>query len=211
MAEPGAHVLAIRDVGERGLLVEVDTPASVRGLARWVHAQERASELEEVVPAARTVFLTGAAPALRWFAAAVAAVELPESEHSTGRAVEISVVYDGDDLADVATRTGLSVAEVISHHRDAEHVVGFFGFSPGQAFLEGVPPVLRLPRHASPRTRVPPDSLGIANEFTTIYPRASPGGWNLIGRSVGMPLWDSRKTPPNVLQVGDRVIFREPR
>ena len=92
-------------------------------------------------------------------------------------------------------------------HQEVEYEVAFFGFAPGQAFFAEIPAGLRVPRRSVPRTRVPSGALAIANEFTIIYPESSPGGWNLIGRRVGPPLWVPGAQPPNAVDVGDRVRF----
>ena len=120
------------------------------------------------------------------------------------------MTYDGPDLAAVAADTGLTVAEVIARHTAPAYTVGFIGFAPGFAYLIGLDPVLHVPRHASPRTRVPAGSVGIAGEFTGVYPRASPGGWQLLGRT-NAALWDLARERPALLEPGVAVRFREVR
>ncbi|MDO9175148.1 MAG: carboxyltransferase domain-containing protein, partial [Actinomycetota bacterium] len=115
---------------------------------------------------------------------------------------------DGDDLHDVAARCGLTPSEVVTLHTSIEYTVAFCGFMPGFAYLVGLPSVLHLPRHATPRTRVPAGSVAIAAEFTGVYPRESPGGWHLLGRTDAA-LWDDLRTPPALLPPGARVRFRQ--
>jgi KipI family sensor histidine kinase inhibitor len=125
------------------------------------------------------------------------------------RQIEIPVHYGGDDgpdLAAVARHTGLSEQQVIEAHTGADYCVYFLGFQPGFAYLGGLPPALAIPRLATPRTRVPPGSVGIGANQTGIYPFASPGGWQLIGRTA-LPLFDPAATPPTLLQAGDLVRF----
>jgi KipI family sensor histidine kinase inhibitor len=196
------------EVGERGLLVQLDDAVQVHAALRWVRAQSQAGTLDELVPASTTLLLLGPPASLRAYAAALPTAALADRrEERAGRTVEVPVVFDGDDLPEVAERTGLTVAEVVDRLTQATYTVDFFGFSPGQPYLAGVAAELRLPRRSSPRTRVPPGSLGIANQYATIYPRASPGGWSLVGRHAGPPLWDSTASPPNAIDVGDLVVL----
>jgi KipI family sensor histidine kinase inhibitor len=127
-------------------------------------------------------------------------------ERGDGAVVEIEVDYDGPDLAEVAERTGLTAGEVVAAHADAVFTVAFCGFAPGFAYLSGLPPELHLPRRSSPRTRVPEGSVAIADAFSAVYPRSSPGGWHLLGRTEAR-LWDLTRDVPGLLQPGDRVRF----
>src|SRR5690606_2790274 len=88
-----------------------------------------------------------------------------------GEPLEIPVVYDGADLAEVAQWCGLSPADVVARHTQAVYTVAFTGFAPGFAYLSGGDPVLRVPRRASPRTSIPAGSVAIAGEFSGVYPR----------------------------------------
>jgi KipI family sensor histidine kinase inhibitor len=125
---------------------------------------------------------------------------------SSGREVEIPVVYDGADLAEVAELSGLTVREVLDRHSSAEYTVAYLGFSPGFGYLTELDPVLRLPRRKTPRTSVPAGSVAIAGPYTAVYPSASPGGWRLLGRT-DLVLWDVRRDPPSLLGPGDKVRF----
>ena len=118
------------------------------------------------------------------------------------------MVYDGEDLPDVARTTGLGQREVVERHLRAEYVVAFCGFAPGFAYLSGGDPALRVSRRNSPRTRVPAGSVGLADEFTGVYPRQMPGGWQLIART-DVVLWDLDRDPPALLPPGTRVRFVE--
>lgn len=123
-----------------------------------------------------------------------------------GRRHEIPIWYAGADLAEVARACRLSVARVIELHAAGEYRVGAIGFAPGFAYLGELDERLRLPRRATPRTRVPAGSLAIAERQTAIYPQASPGGWHLLGLCP-WHLFDAGRTPPCPLQLGDRVRF----
>ena len=125
------------------------------------------------------------------------------------REIEIPVHYGGDDGPDlqaVAEHTGLSVDEIVRRHTAAEYIVFFLGFQPGFAYLGGLDPTLETPRRPAPRLEVPEGSVGIGGAQTGIYPAASPGGWQLIGRTRSA-LFDPTRDPPSLLQSGDRVRF----
>lgn len=120
--------------------------------------------------------------------------------------IEIGVHYDGPDMAEVARLTGLSEAEVIAAHTGTPWRVAFTGFAPGFGYLVGGDLRLAVPRHPTPRPSVPAGSVGLAGEFSGVYPRASPGGWQLIGRTDAV-LWDLDRTPPALLRPGVQVRF----
>lgn len=127
-----------------------------------------------------------------------------------GRRVEIPIVYGGEagpDLPQVSQATGLSPDEVIRRHSEAEYMVAAIGFTPGYAFLLGLPPELAVPRRNTPRVRVPAGSLGIGGAQTGIYSLPTPGGWSLIGRTPWV-LFDPRGDSDTELQTGDRVRFK---
>jgi inhibitor of KinA len=134
----------------------------------------------------------------------------PKLEKNKGRTVEIPVCYGGEhgpDLALVAKQAKLSPEEVIKRHSKADYLVYLIGFAPGFPYLGGLPKELATPRHAKPRMVVPPGSVGIAGNQTGIYPLATPGGWNLIGRTP-LRLFQPAEDPPALLRAGDRVKFR---
>lgn len=120
--------------------------------------------------------------------------------------VEILVHYDGPDLDEVAELTGLSAGEVVAAHTHTPWRVAFAGFAPGFAYLAGGDPRLRVPRRGEPRTSVPAGSVGLAGEFSAVYPRSSPGGWQLLGHTDAV-LWDVDRQPCALLQPGSVVRF----
>jgi inhibitor of KinA len=125
--------------------------------------------------------------------------------------IEIPVCYDREfapDIDDVASVTGLADAEVIHRHSSAAYRVNCVGFIAGFPFLSGLPSELATPRRAVPRKEVPAGSVAIGGAQTGIYPRNSPGGWNVIGRTP-LRLFNVQREPPTILQAGDRVRFRE--
>lgn len=172
-------------------------------------------DLVDVVPAFSSLalfFLPGRVPDLPGFAGEVAAMlaRMPEGTAPVGRCVEIPVCYgdaDGPDLEEVAARAGLPPAEVVARHSAAEYFVHAIGFTPGFPYLGGLPPELATPRRASPRPRVAAGSVGIGGAQTGIYPQETPGGWNLIGRTL-LTLFDSARAEPSLLRTGDTVKFQ---
>lgn len=125
------------------------------------------------------------------------------------REIQIPVTYGGThgpDLETVAQHCQLSPHEVISLHAAGSYLVYFLGFQPGFAYLGGLAPELATPRRSDPRLQVAPGSVGIGGSQTGIYPAASPGGWQLIGRTT-QTLFDPQRSPPTLLQPGDQVRF----
>jgi KipI family sensor histidine kinase inhibitor len=133
----------------------------------------------------------------------------PPRQAAAGRVVEIPVRYGSDagpDLDEVAEHCGMTPDEVVRRHTGGNYVVYFVGFQPGFAYLGGLDPALHMPRRAAPRVAVPAGSVGIGGAQTGVYPLATPGGWQLIGRTARV-LFDPRAEPPTLLAPGDRVRF----
>lgn len=198
-----------RRAGRSAVLVEVD------GLDRAVglHTALRLSPLPgvvDLVPAARTVLVIFDPTAVTAddVMGEIGQREIDPATTPDGPLVEVPVVYDGADLSEVAETAGLSVREVVDRHLAPEYRVAFCGFAPGFAYLSGGDPDLRVGRRSSPRTAVPAGSVGLADEFTGIYPRQMPGGWQLIGRTE-VTLWDLDRDAPALLPPGTRVRFTE--
>lgn len=183
--------------GDRAVLLDCSTLEEAAG---WFKAL---AELEPVL-GARTVLLRGKPSELR----SVVASRKPATDADDGNDQElvVQVSYDGPDLTEVAELTGLSEDEVIAAHTETPWTVAFGGFAPGFAYLVGGDARLRVPRRTTPRPSVPAGAVGLAGEFSGIYPRSSPGGWQLIGRTE-LELFDVRRDPPAVLQPGMRVRF----
>ncbi|HEV3106221.1 MAG TPA: 5-oxoprolinase subunit PxpB [Trinickia sp.] len=203
--------------GDAALVCEVPPPATLASQERiWVVAeaarQWQRLHVLEVVPGMNnlTIVFDPLAADIEVLAGELAlAWERAASTPPTAREIKISVRYggeDGPDLEAVAEHTGLTVDEVVARHANGEYVVFFLGFQPGFSYLGGLNPSLHTPRRASPRLEVPAGSVGIGGAQTGIYPAASPGGWQLIGRTE-LRLFDPARTPPTLLQPGDRVRF----
>jgi KipI family sensor histidine kinase inhibitor len=191
-------------VGDRALILDTDDP---HGLAAAIERTSPAGVEEVVVGAATVLVRHGDAVDQRALATDLGRIR-PAARVPDGAArVVLDVVYDGADLAEVAALSGLSEAEVVARHVSPAYTVAFCGFSPGFAYLAGSDPVLHVPRLSSPRTRVPAGSVGIADRWTAAYPRESPGGWRLLGRTSA-PLWDLDRDPPPLLAPGTEVALR---
>jgi len=194
----------VRRCGDRALLVETADPAGLAAALRVLAL----ADVVEIVPAATTVLLRhGAAADVAALSRALTTTEPLPSTAGAGEAV-IDVVYDGDDLHDVADLVGLSPEAVVALHQAPSYEVAFCGFAPGFAYLRGLDPRLVVPRLAAPRIRVPAGSVAVADVWSAVYPRESPGGWRLLGRTDAM-LWDSGRAEPALLAPGTRVRFRE--
>lgn len=212
----GADPVMIRDYGDRALLLEFGDTDEVLAWSAAIREAELLGVLD-IVPASRTVLLklAGAqyqAPTRqRLGKLAVAAVSDSAAADSQVQIdVEIDVVYDGPDLEEVARLTELTVDAVVAAHTGTPWRVGFGGFAPGFAYLVGGDSRLEVPRRAEPRTKVPVGAVGLAGEFSGVYPRESPGGWQLIGRTAQgqAALWDVDRDPPALLTPGMWVQFR---
>jgi KipI family sensor histidine kinase inhibitor len=198
--------MRLRAAGERGVLAELGDLEAVHRLTAAVRAADLPGVLD-VVPGYRTVLVTVAQPRqLQAVVTSLPELPLPDLPSVRQRVVEVPVRYDGEDLDEVARLTGLSVPEVVTRHTGPEYLVAFLGFTPGFPYLVGLDPALHVPRRATPRTRVPAGSVGLAGDQTGIYPRATPGGWQLIGRT-DVVLFDPTRDPPAVLAAGDRLRF----
>jgi KipI family sensor histidine kinase inhibitor len=199
--------MKVLPVGEDALLVEVSSGDEAQAL----HAEllrrraEGSLSAREIVPAARTVLLDGLDAPAR-VAAELTAAELPPAPPRAGAVVELPVRYDGPDLADVAAHWGVPEREVARIHAGTEFRVAFCGFAPGFGYLTGLPPRYDVPRRATPRTAVPAGSVALAGPYTGVYPRSSPGGWQLIGTTDAV-LWDHARAPAALLSPGTRVRF----
>lgn len=164
----------------------------------------------EIVPAARTLMIAFDALVLDQSQLLQAVGERFGKERSVGvtETVDIPVHYDGEDITDVAELLGCSVADVVRRHTEAEYTVAFTGFAPGFAYLSAPDAKLAVPRRTSPRTVVPAGSVGLAGEFSGVYPKASPGGWQLIGRTP-LAMFDLNRDPAAILRPGLRVRFHD--
>lgn len=197
--------MRILTASDRALLVEAsDLDEAMRLNRAW----DGVPGIVERIPGARTVLVRF--DPLRVSASALARV-LAETEVDaeqlvrTGQ-VTVPVRYDGEDLAEAASALGVSTEELVNRHLAAEWQVAFSGFAPGFGYVVSDDPLFQVPRRSSPRTRVPAGAVALAGQFTGVYPRESPGGWQLIGHTDAV-MWDIDRDPPALLSPGSQVRF----
>ena len=194
--------------GVDAVLVEVDSVEEASSL--YAAARRMGVDVDDVVPAARTVLFDGVRDRARLLGF-LDDVELTSGTPAGGaEPVVLPTRYDGEDLADVARAWDMTRAEAVATHTGTPFTVAFCGFVPGFAYCTGLPEGLSVPRLDRPRPRVPAGAVGLAGGFTGVYPRSSPGGWRLLGRT-DVPLWDPTATPPALLAPGTAVRFEEVR
>jgi KipI family sensor histidine kinase inhibitor len=203
-------VRPIRRLGDGALVADVESVRDAHGLAAAVSKEPGWLGVEDVVVGYRSVVVI-ADPGMADFAAMeeeLAGIEPVDFDRVSTREVEIPVCFDGPDLDEVAGLTGMSRTAVVQHMIESRLRVAFVGFLPGFAYLEGLAPVLAaVTRRSSPRTAVPAGSLAIGGGFAGIYPQASPGGWQLLGRT-GFELFDPDTPPFATLRPGDSIRLR---
>jgi KipI family sensor histidine kinase inhibitor len=193
--------------GSAGLLLEMGSLDDVLAVYAAL-AEAPPPGVVDLVPAARTLMLhldsssTDPASVER----AVRAVTPRPGARAGGELVEIPVVYDGEDLDEVGQLTGWGAAGVVERHTADRWTVAFCGFAPGFGYMVSDAGEWSVPRRSTPRTRVPPGSVALAGEFSGVYPRQSPGGWQLIGRT-DLTVFDLDRDPPALLTPGTRVRF----
>ena len=197
--------------GDAAVLVECDSLEEVLALHNALAADPRPGVVE-LVPAARTILVAVDPARLPLESAATWVRRIPVEAGSrlTGRTadeVTIPVVYDGDDLHQTAGLLGVSPEALTARHQAAEWRVAFVGFAPGFGYLVSDDWPFEVPRLDAPRTRVPAGAIAVAGAFAGAYPRQSPGGWRLIGRTDA-PLWSPESDPPALLVPGRRVRFQ---
>lgn len=202
-------------LGESAVVLELEPPLSLESQQRiWGLTQRllEAPAVAEVIPGMNNITvvlrepqnlaLDGIERIQRWWEESEAII--PES-----RRIEIPVIYGGNlgpDLSEVARHCGLSASQVVEQHSSVDYVVYFLGFQPGFAYLAGLAPALVTPRRAEPRLMVPAGSVGIGGGQTGVYPLATPGGWQLIGRT-SVKLFNPADENPTLLAPGDTVRF----
>ncbi|GAA1134588.1 hypothetical protein GCM10009630_36350 [Kribbella jejuensis] len=189
--------------GDRALLVELDDLDQVLGYYATLAADPPA-DVVDVVPAARTILVTTTGD-LATLSRTLRELTPALDRRRAGDLIEIPVVYDGEDLRDVADLLDCSPEEVIARHIADEWTVAFSGFAPGFGYLTSAGE-WDVPRRTSPRTKVPAGAVGVAGEFSGVYPRESPGGWQLIGRT-SVQIFDADREPAALFHPGRRVRF----
>ncbi|GAB16424.1 hypothetical protein ARGLB_118_00890 [Arthrobacter globiformis NBRC 12137] len=203
---PG-RVRAVRPVGTRTVLAEVSGTQDVLALQAALLDAPLPGQ-QDVLAAAETVMVRAESPAAaRRIGQALLELDLTAPAEQAGGLVVIDTVYDGEDLAEVGQLTGLGADGVIAAHTGQIWTVAFAGFAPGFGYMVGENQALEVPRRSSPRTAVPAGSVALAGNYSAVYPRKSPGGWQLIGRT-GAKMWDLDRPEPALASPGHRVQFR---
>lgn len=197
--------MRVLSAGCHGLLIEVEDAAAV---GRWDAALRRCAGRHEltvtdIVPGARTVLLDGLAD-VEAARRLVGTLRPAETASTAAGDVGLEVVWDGPDLGDVAGQWAVAEPAVVEELTRNTLRVAFCGFAPGFAYLTGLPAGRSVARRRSPRTAVPAGSVGLAGPYAGIYPRSSPGGWQLVGRTSAV-LFDADRDPPALLAPGTVV------
>jgi len=208
-----------RLAGDRGLLVDfgegIDPGVNekVRAMARALEKQ-RLNGVMEMIPTYRSIlfFYDPSLTDPETLCNSIEIVEntLEKNENQPVTIVEIPVCYAnefGPDIENVQKAHGLTLEEIIHLHSKPEYLIYMVGFTPGFAFLGGLDERLHTPRLATPRMLVPEGSVGIANNQTGMYPIASPGGWQIIGRTP-LKLFAPHRTNPFIYKAGDKIKFK---
>ncbi len=201
------RVRSVRAVGTRAVLAELSGTQDVLALQALLLEKPLPGQ-QDVLAAAETVLVKADSPAsARRIAARLLQLDLTAPVQLDGGLVVIDTVYDGEDLAEVGRLTGLGTEGVIAAHSGQVWTVAFAGFAPGFGYMVGENQQLEVPRRSSPRTAVPAGSVALAGNYSAVYPRRSPGGWQLIGRTNAR-MWDLDRDQPALAAPGHRVQFR---
>lgn len=201
--------MRILTASDHALLVEAaDLDEAMRLNLAW----EGVHGVVERIPGARTVLVRfdPLAVSPEDLAHTLAATEIDTAQLTATGEVTVPVRYDGEDLDEAASLLRVSAAELVNRHLAADWKVAFSGFAPGFGYVVSSDPLFDVPRRSSPRTRVPAGSVALAGQFTGVYPRESPGGWQLIGRTDAV-MWDIDRDPPALLSPGTTVRFEQVR
>lgn len=206
----------VLSVGDSAVLVDLDSLDSAMVLFQALN-KNLIPGVFELVPAAKTILISfdngllGLQELKSWLSNIAAFINFSDYDLFTNSAdlVEIPVVYDGQDLNTVADFLNISVSELIDRHTGSEFIAAFAGFAPGFVYLsKGDPSFKNIPRLGTPRTRVPASSVALAGDFSAIYPKDSPGGWQLLGTTTES-MWDLNRAKPALIRPGDRVRFQQ--
>lgn len=212
--------MIVRPCGEQAIIVDIteeDATSPLQGVLRLRELVESWHEegIIDMVPASTTLLLmldtTRVTPKDVAKRLATCTVSEAPDASTDARTIDISVRYDGPDLDTLADALGWSTEKLVRRHQDTLWTAAFGGFAPGFAYLVADTPLPPIPRHASPRPAIPAGSVGLAGEFSGVYPQRSPGGWQLIGTTDAV-MWDPTRTErPALIQPGDRIRFVEVR
>lgn len=206
----------IRSAGDRALLICPPESAVIPELVAALRDRAPAG-VQDVLPAAETILVTllsesAAEPVGEELAELLGSIDSGVSRGTLsdkdfpGDPVLVPVHYDGADLAEVAQQLNLSSAEVVAAHTGTVWRCAFVGFAPGFGYLESPDGRLTVPRRAQSRTAIPAGAVALAGGYSAVYPRSTPAGWQLIGRTE-LPMWDVMRDPPALIRAGATVRF----
>ncbi|TLK56767.1 urea amidolyase family protein [Glutamicibacter sp. V16R2B1] len=197
---------AVHFAGTRAVLVELSDAASAMALTAWLESHPLPGQ-QDVQTGARTVLLrTDCLPNAGYAYRLIPTLHLDLDRRHEGELITVNVSYDGPDLHAVAELLGLSTEALIELHSSRRWAAAFTGFAPGFAYLQSEGTPLEVPRRSTPRTTVPAGAVALGGKYSAIYPAASPGGWQLLGHT-DTRMWDVNRTPPALVQPGDKVKF----
>lgn len=196
----------VRGAGDRAILIECASWREALRLTRELLGHPLGGQEEVIQGEASVLVVFADAPSARTARSGLRERTTAEPAAEPAREVRVDVVYDGPDLDDAGELTGLGRDGVARVHAETTWTVAFAGFAPGFAYLIAPHERLRVARRTEPRTRVPAGSVALGGTYSAVYPRESPGGWHLIGRSP-TAMWDAASDPPATLQPGDQVRF----
>lgn len=214
----------IRPAGDRAVLITLDDPRPVQRLASALRVHAIAG-VQDVLPAAETVLVTMHSVSYGVQVRRELVALLDRLDHESAQSdspdvsrgtppdidddiVRIPVHYDGTDLPEVARLLDLSVPEVIAAHTGTLWRCAFVGFAPGFGYLTSPDGRLTVPRRAQARTAIPPGAVALAGGYSAVYPRGTPGGWQLIGRT-DLRMWAVDRDPPALVRAGSAIRFVE--
>jgi KipI family sensor histidine kinase inhibitor len=192
------------DYGDRAVLLECADLTEALSVQPLIKA--RLEQVIEIIPGARTLLLRLSEPLAPADRKTLLTMPGQHQDVHDQEPLVIEVEYSGSDLEEVGRLTRLTAEDVVAAHTGQLWTVAFCGFAPGFGYLRGEDDRLRVPRRTTPRTAVPAGAVGLADEWSGIYPRSGPGGWQLIGRTDA-PLWDLDREQPALLQPGMRIRF----
>ncbi|MEP6658899.1 MAG: 5-oxoprolinase subunit PxpB [Acidimicrobiales bacterium] len=197
-----------RPVGEHGLLIELPGIDEVHQLRANLLASHHPG-VAEIVAGLRSVLVVvdPARTSVAEFGSFLEDLDVGDVAPPSSRIIDVPVIYDGPDLDEVAKLTDVSADQVVARHQASTYTVAFLGFSAGFAYLLGLDQSLHVPRRTTPRPSVAAGSVAIAGELAAVYPRATPGGWRLLGHTE-LPVWDLSRDRPALFAPGDTVRFR---
>jgi KipI family sensor histidine kinase inhibitor len=193
-------------VGEHAVLVRCVDADDVRATYAALRIAGPDLGAVEIVPAARAVLLDGLMDPVAVLTLLADLEPTPVAAACDNDPASIPMRYDGADLDEVASQWQRTTAEVVRLHQETLFTVAFCGFAPGFAYCTGLPDGLTVRRRGEPRTAVPAGAVGLAGEYTGVYPRTAPGGWQLIG-TTATRLWDADRERPALLTPGTVVRF----